>query len=273
VTATGWRFLHQVDGVIWSRGSHSEPWTAGEDHHVSGALELGRKGYLMSPGIVPALGHAKGNVLTALEAWGDSIGGGSQSCHRSMRIVRAYRWTPRDSARLAVFAAERAVAIYTTSLAYPDDERPHQAIEAAKVCLAAAAAANRLAARAASNAAVAAAGEAVGAAADAAWAAVMAAYTAYTAYIAFAPDPGPARAAYATTDSYAAACAVNHAAAASAGDATADIEAWLQARLPELETISTPAATPSRWRVMLRRLLAALQRIGTAVAASWRTST
>jgi hypothetical protein len=186
-----------------------------------------------------------------------------------MRIVRAYRWTPRDSAQLAVFAAELVVAIYTTSPAYPDDERPHQAIEAAKACLAAPAAANRLAARDASNAVVAAAGEAVGAAADAAWAAVFAAYAAY---IAFAPGPGPAWAAYATTDGHAVACAVDHAAAASGGDVTAKIEAWLQARLPEMETIATPAAAPSRWRAMLRRLLVAFLRIGTAAAAWWRTS-
>lgn len=50
-----------------------------------------------------------------------------------MRIVKAYKWTPQDSVKLAIYSAELVIDIFEKQ--YPDDKRPRLAIEAAKAYL------------------------------------------------------------------------------------------------------------------------------------------
>jgi len=48
-----------------------------------------------------------------------------------MRVIKTYQWKKEDSVKLAIFAAEQVIEIYEKK--YPNDKRPREAIEAAKI--------------------------------------------------------------------------------------------------------------------------------------------
>src|SRR3990167_298298 len=86
-----------------------------------------------------------------------------------MKIVKAYKWTKKDSVAFAIYAAELVIKNYEKK--YPNDKRPREAIEAAKKVLFHDTAKNRVAAGSAMSAAWSAAGSAAGSAMSAAWSA------------------------------------------------------------------------------------------------------
>jgi hypothetical protein len=127
--------------------------------------------------IQDALGYVKGTILAEIEYGGVVIKGDDKITCGKMRVLRAWNWTKECSVEMAIFAAESVIAIYESR--YPNDNRPRNAINAAKNWLAnpAVAAARDAAVAAARDAAVAAARDAAVAAAwavgasAAAWAA------------------------------------------------------------------------------------------------------
>jgi hypothetical protein len=225
-----WKFLFERDGKIWSaRGS--QEWVPERWYSVQGQLVLCRNGFHCSPGILAALGYIKGEVLAEVETDGSCLPGGDKSAHETMRIVRAWRWTQRDSVELAVFAAEKVLGIFESAV--PGNDRPRKAIEAARAWLV-------------NPNAYAAAYAAYNAACAAAYAAYNAA--AYAAYNAARAACAAARAAYNAAGVAAgfAACDGAYAAGGAAYDAggalRAEIESWLQGRLDGMEVIFGGAA-------------------------------
>jgi len=68
-----------------------------------------------------------------------------------MRIIKALKWTQADSVSLAIYAARLVLDVYES--AYPGDDRPRIAIEAAERWLAHPSVENQAAVRAAAGAA------------------------------------------------------------------------------------------------------------------------
>jgi hypothetical protein len=183
-----YKFLREVNGKIVSEYGTQE-WKVGKKYSVKGKIECCRNGYHASDTPLDALNYVNGEVLAICEGSGDCDTQSDKSAHRTMKIVKAYRWRKLDSVALAIFCAEKVIHIFETR--YPDDKYPRNAIVAAEAWLqnptddnaiaandaarAAEARAARAAARAAAYAAARAADAAAYAAADAAYAAAYAA--------------------------------------------------------------------------------------------------
>jgi hypothetical protein len=219
-TTTQWKFLRQRGEKIASEHGDQE-WTGGEWYEVEGWIHACVNGFHCSPGILAALGYVQGEILAEVETAGDADVLDDKSAHRKMRIIRAWKWTKKDSVQLAVFAAEKVLSVFEDSR--PGDQRPRQAIEAAKAWLANPSEANRYVANVADVAAADANASAAYDAASAAWAA-GAAYDACHAY----------SAAY---DAYAACAACADANAAARSQLKTEIEAWLQEHLADMEVV------------------------------------
>ena len=137
------------------------------------------RGFNCSPRIIDAMGYVGMQVLAQVEARGKHFIDDDKSTWEEMRIVRAWEWKKEDSVELAVYSAELVLKNYEKQ--YPGDDRPHNAIEAAKKWLRvqtesiAWSAAESAAASAACAAESAAWSAAEGAAASAAWSAAASA--------------------------------------------------------------------------------------------------
>ena len=182
-----YKFLNLRNNKITSEHG-KQTWDIGKEYSVRGRVVKCENGFHASSEPLDALNYVKGDVIALVEVSGDSDSDDTKVCYRSMKIVKAYKWTAMDSVNFAIYAAEQVVKIYEDK--YPNDSRPRDAIKAAKAYLknptaraaadaayAAARAAAR-AARAAAYAAAYAAARAARAAADAAYAAARAAYAA-----------------------------------------------------------------------------------------------
>ena len=164
-----WKFLHLREGAICSEHGNCQ-WQVGEQKIAEGTIELCENGFHCSALLWDALRYVQGSVLAEVEVDGDHVVADppDKECWRSMQLMRAWKWTAKDSVALAVYCAESVLPIFEKY--YPKDDRPRKAIEAAKSGIAAA-----YAAAAADDAAYAAA-RAADAAARAAAAADDAAY-------------------------------------------------------------------------------------------------
>src|SRR6185312_12079791 len=154
-------------------------WKVGEWKHED-VISLCSQGFHASERIMDALSYVPGEILAQVEVKGNHFDETDKQVWTDMSVVKAWHWTKEDSVALAIFAAELVIVVYEKD--YPGDNRPRQAIEAAKTYLVNPSGAAEAAARAAGAAAEAAAGaaeaaaRAAGAAARAAvWAAVWAA--------------------------------------------------------------------------------------------------
>ena len=134
-------------------------------------------GFNCSRRIVDAMQYVSGEILAEVEVRGTHFDDKDKSTHAEMRIIKALKWTKADSVSLAIYAARLVLDVYES--AYPGDDRPRIAIEAAERWLAHPSVENQAAARAARDAA-----EAAGdAARGAAWAAGDAAGAAIESYL------------------------------------------------------------------------------------------
>ena len=93
-------------------------------------LEMCEKGYHCSKGINQAFSFVQGEILAQVECKGKNIIQSNKEVWESMRIVKAYKWTQKDSVAMAIYAAELVIGIYEKK--YPKDDRSRKAIEAAK---------------------------------------------------------------------------------------------------------------------------------------------
>jgi hypothetical protein len=213
-----YKFLRLVDGKIVSEHGTQE-WEIGKKYSVKGKIECCRNGYHASNTPLDALNYVNGEVLAICEGGGDSDIQSDKSAWQNMTITKAYKWQKVDNVALAIYFAEKVIGIYEAN--YPGDNRPRNAIDAAKKWLAEPTKDNENAARAA---------------ADAAYAADR---TAYTARAARAAARAAADAAYAACAADRAAYAADRTAYAAAYDAAIrnDINAWMVARIAELEVI------------------------------------
>ena len=236
-----YKFLYEKNGKIES-GYGKQIWEVGKTYSVKGTISCCNKGFHASPEPMQALKYVKGNILAIVRGSGDKDEQKDKSAFRSMEISHAYRWTAKDSVELAIYSAEQVINIYESE--YPNDNRPRDAIKAARQYLqyptkksadaANAADAAAYAAADAANAVDAAdAADAVDAA-DAADAAARAA--AHAADAADAADAA-ARAAAHAVDAVDAVYAAYAADAAARAKITAKINSWVKKHIKKLEEV------------------------------------
>jgi len=108
-------------------------WKIGKWNHVDGELVCCRNGLHCSKKIYEAFTYVQGEVLAVVEVKGKHADESDKSAYSDMRIVKAYKWTKKDSVALSIFTAELCLNEYEKL--YPDDKRPREAIEAARAVL------------------------------------------------------------------------------------------------------------------------------------------
>jgi hypothetical protein len=173
-----------------------------------------------------AFRYVAGEIVAEVEVRGRSIVKDDKECWSEMRIVRAWKWTKKDSVSLAILVAEKVLPIYEKK--YPKDDRPRKAIEAARKVLESNTEKNRKAAAEAAGAAEAAEAAGAAEAAEAVWAAVWA-----TVWAARAAWEAARAAAWATVRAVVAAVA----AWVQKKDFTALLDKWFLERITTLKEI------------------------------------
>src|SRR3990167_6533377 len=113
--------------------SGNEKWTLNKWKQINGALEMCKRGFHCSGTPYQAFSYIQGEVLAIVEPRGKSIIQDDKECWESMRIVKAYKWTKKDSMTFAIYAAELIIKNFEKE--YPNDKRPREAIKAAKKVL------------------------------------------------------------------------------------------------------------------------------------------
>jgi hypothetical protein len=192
-------------------------WKPGKWYKFRGELKMCKNGFHASERIIDAMYYVSMEILARVEVQGGYKKQSDKQCWREMRIVKAWKWTKKDSVALSIYSAGLVLKNFEDK--HPDDKRPREAIQAAKCWLANPTEENRKAAHAAADAAARAA----------------AAYAAYVA--AYAAADAAARAA--TYAARAAAYATAYAANADdvAEKVRAKIDAWISRRIKKLEKI------------------------------------
>lgn len=175
MTKTLWKAM--LKGPKSANGTEGK-WKIGEWRKHDGDLSMCGAGYHASSNVIDAMNYVNAEIIARVEVRGKHLDQGDKQCWEQMRITKAWAWTKEDSVRLAIYTAELVIGIYEKK--HPDDNRPRQAIEAAKQWLAEPTEKNARAARKAAEAAAGAAG-AAGAAREAAEAAEAAARAAWAA--------------------------------------------------------------------------------------------
>jgi hypothetical protein len=130
---TKYKFLRLKGNKIKSQ-SGKEPcyWKIGEWKKEE-KISMCSYGFHCSNTILDAFSFVNGEVLAIVKTRGKSEKQSDKECWQEMKIIKAYKWTKKDSVALSIFAAELVLDIYEKQ--YPDNDRPRKAIEAAKKVL------------------------------------------------------------------------------------------------------------------------------------------
>jgi hypothetical protein len=172
---TRWKFLRKSGRTIKSENGDMK-WKMGEWNKVEGKLDMCTNGLHCSKTAYDAFTYVQGEVLALVECKGKHLSDENKECWEEQRIIKAYKWTKKDSLKLAIFSAELVLKNFEKK--YPDDLRPRQAIEAAKKVLFKDTTKNRSAAESAAWSAAWSAAESARSAAESAWSAAESARSA-----------------------------------------------------------------------------------------------
>ena len=146
-TQKRWKFIRK--GFKSENGNTK--WKIGEWAEPIEDIEMCNQGYHCSKEICQAFSYVQGEILCEVECKGKHESGKDKEVWETQRIVRAYKWTKKDSVALAVYSSELCLDDFEKI--YPKDKRPREAIEAAKKWLKNPTKVNRSAARSAESAA------------------------------------------------------------------------------------------------------------------------
>ena len=171
-----YKFLNQKGNSIVSEHGNQK-WKIGEWVHVDGEMKCCENGLHASKTVYQAFSYVQGSVLAKVEVKGKHDDEDDKSAYSDMRIVKAYKWTKKDSVASSIYSAELCLKEFEKL--YPGDDRPRKAIDAARAVLAHDTAKNRSAAWSAAESAAGSAWSAAESAAEsAAWSAWSAAWSA-----------------------------------------------------------------------------------------------
>lgn len=144
-----WKTLTTEMKSFWGDES---PWELGKWKKISGPVKVYERGFHASKNIIDAMRNFNPGLICEVEVRGkhDQIYDDTEAWS-TMRVLRVWGWRQKDNVDLAIFAAELAIDIFEK--AFPGDDRPRRAIEAAKAWLISSIERNRQAAEKAAEAA------------------------------------------------------------------------------------------------------------------------
>jgi hypothetical protein len=137
-----WKALKK--GIVSDKNDFK--WKVGKWYHQDGKIKCYENGFHASTRVIDAMRFVDCEVLAKVEVKGDNDIESDRQAWSDMRIVKTYKWSKKDSVRLAIFAAEQVINIFEKK--QPKNKRPREAIEAAKKWLKNPTEKNRLAAAA-----------------------------------------------------------------------------------------------------------------------------
>jgi len=105
-------------------------WKIGEWQNPIKDLELCESGYHCSKKPYQAFTYVQEEILAQVECKGKRLAEDDKEVWENMRVIKAYKWTKKDSVSLSIYAAELCLKNFEDI--YPDDKRPRDAIDAAK---------------------------------------------------------------------------------------------------------------------------------------------
>ena len=108
-------------------------WKLNKWVKVAGELDMCNRGLHACKEPYDAFSYVQGEILAQVECKGDHLSDDNKECWQEQRVIKTYRWTKKDSLRLAIFSAELCLKNFEKE--YPEDKRPRDAIEAAKKVL------------------------------------------------------------------------------------------------------------------------------------------
>jgi hypothetical protein len=126
-----YKFLNSVKDKIKSN-SGNQVWEVG-NWYKHEEISMCNSGFHCSKTILDAMSYVKGEILAEVKTKGEHESQSDKEVWQEMKIVKAYKWTKKDSVALSIFSAELVLKNYEKL--YPDDKRPREAIEAAKKVL------------------------------------------------------------------------------------------------------------------------------------------
>jgi len=132
-------------------GYDNSPWKTGEWRKIKGEPKLCDNGFHASRNIIDAMQYTNLENLAKVEVRGKSVTTNDKQVWTEMRIVKAWKWTKKDSVALAIYAAN--LVLHQFEEKYPDDKRPRLAIEAARAWVKNPTKENQVAARSAAESA------------------------------------------------------------------------------------------------------------------------
>jgi hypothetical protein len=124
-----WKFLRK--GTKSQNGNLK--WRKGKWVSVEGELDMCHWGLHACKKPYQAFTFVQGEILALVECRGEHLTDDDKECWREQRVVRAFKWTKKDSLKLAIFSAEQV--LHNFEKEFPSDKRPREAIEAAKKVL------------------------------------------------------------------------------------------------------------------------------------------
>ncbi len=129
---TLYKTLQNKDGKpVSAHGDHV--WEVGKWYKHEGDISMRQSGFHASEKIFDAMGYVAPEYIAQVVVKGKHDKQKDKQVWRNMKIVKLWEWDKEDSVRLAIYSAELVLGIFEK--AYPDDKRPREAIEAAKVWL------------------------------------------------------------------------------------------------------------------------------------------
>ena len=96
-------------------------------------ISMCNRGFHASENIIDAMSCVGCGWIAKVQVRGKSEKQEDKQCWSEMKILEWYKWTKKDSLRLAIFSAEQVLSNFEKE--YPEDKRPREAIEAAKKVL------------------------------------------------------------------------------------------------------------------------------------------
>lgn len=124
-----WKFLRT--GLKSDSGDVE--WKFGEWRKHTGKLEMCGSGFHCSTEPYDAFSHVQGEIIAKVEVRGKSLTQSDKECWSEMRVLKAWKWTKKDSLRLVIYSAELRLPYFEEYDS--EDKRPRQAIEASKKVL------------------------------------------------------------------------------------------------------------------------------------------
>ena len=127
---TGYKFL---TADMKSKNGDSGVWKVGEWKKHEGELVMCESGFHYCKEPIEAFGYVYGDALVVVEARGKSETEGNKTVVAEMRVIKRVD-TKKVSVQFAIACARRCLPNYEK--AYPKDDRPRKAIDAAEAwCL------------------------------------------------------------------------------------------------------------------------------------------